>query len=380
VGIESMKVVYDSEIFLLQKYGGVSRYFAQVISQFVINKSLEIEAEFAFSRTNNRYLQELNDEGVFNFKNLAMPYLSPTSPKKMLLTYGLFKTLNASFASGSRAGISRGKFFHATYYRPNILESLGYKKLAITVHDFIPEKLGWNSIRNPHLGKRQLLNKADLIFCVSQTSANEISQFYGVRDANFVVVPHGVKTISSVQDKVSNVINPNVIYVGHRSGYKNFGQLAKALNLLWQKGFDIQLNTVGPEFSPAEIKEYFHSNHIKNWCHHTNISDNDLMGLYRKASALVITSKMEGFGLPILEAFSQGTAVIASQIKVFEEVCNDLGVFFEVGNPESLAQAIKDEVSNASNLDQIRKRLAHASNSTWLHSAKKMAYAYKQLA
>jgi glycosyltransferase involved in cell wall biosynthesis len=175
------------------------------------------------------------------------------------------------------------------------------------------------------------------------------------------------------------VINPNVIYVGHRSGYKNFGQLAKALNLLWQKGFDIQLNTVGPEFSPAEIKEYFHSNHIKNWCHHTNISDNDLMGLYRKASALVITSKMEGFGLPILEAFSQGTAVIASQIKVFEEVCNDLGVFFEVGNPESLAQAIKDQVSNASNLDQIRKRLAYASNSTWLHSAKKMAYAYKQL-
>ena len=219
-----------------------------------------------------------------------------------------------------------------------------------------------------------------MIFCVSQTSANEISQFYGVRDANFVVVPHGVEAISSVQDKVSNVINPNVIYVGHRSGYKNFGQLAKALNLLWQKGFDIQLNTVGPEFSPAEIKEYFHSNHIKNWCHHTNISDNDLMGLYRKASALVITSKMEGFGLPILEAFSQGTAVIASQIKVFEEVCNDLGVFFEVGNPESLAQAIKDQVSNASNLDQIRKRLAHASNSTWLHSAKKMAYAYKQLA
>ena len=45
-----MKVVYDSEIFLLQKYGGVSRYFAQVISQFVIDKSLEIEAELAFFR------------------------------------------------------------------------------------------------------------------------------------------------------------------------------------------------------------------------------------------------------------------------------------------------------------------------------------------
>ena len=83
-----MKVVYDSEIFLLQKYGGVSRYFAQVISQFVIDKSLKIEAEFAFSRTNNRYLQELSDEGSFNFKKLAMPYLSPTSPKKSFSLMG----------------------------------------------------------------------------------------------------------------------------------------------------------------------------------------------------------------------------------------------------------------------------------------------------
>ena len=376
---KSMKVVYDSEIFLLQKYGGVSRYFAQVISQFVIDKSLEIEAELAFSRTNNRYLQELSDEGSFNFKKLAMPYLSPTSPKKMLLTYGFFKALNASVASGSRPGISRGKLFHATYYRPNILESFGHKKLAITVHDFIPEKLGWNGIRNPHLGKKQLLRKADLIFCVSQTSANEISEFYGIRDANLVVVPHGVKAVTSFQDKVSSIINPNVLYVGHRSGYKNFGQLANALNLLWQKGFDVQLNTVGPEFSDTEINEYFKSNHIKNWRHYTNISDSDLMSLYRKASALVITSKMEGFGLPILEAFSQGTAVIASQTKVFEEVCNNLGVFFEVGNTESLAQAIEDQISNVSNPDQIRTRLAHALNSTWLHSAKKMSNAYKQL-
>jgi glycosyltransferase involved in cell wall biosynthesis len=103
------------------------------------------------------------------------------------------------------------------------------------------------------------------------------------------------------------------------------------------------------------------------------------MRLYRRASALVITSKMEGFGLPILEAFSQGTAVIASRIKVFEEVCNNLGVFFEVGNSESLAQAIETQISDVSNLDQIRIRLAYASDSTWLHSAKKMSYAYKQL-
>jgi glycosyltransferase involved in cell wall biosynthesis len=374
-----MKVVYDSEIFLLQKYGGVSRYFAQVISQFIINKSLEIEVELAFSRTSNRYLQELSDGGGLNLKKLAMPYLTPSSPKKMLFTYGLFKTLNASFASGTKPGISRGKLFHATYYRPNFLESFGHNKFAITVHDFIPEKLGWDGIRNPHLGKKKLLNKADLIFCVSQATANEVSEFYGIRNANFVVVPHGVKAVSDVQEKVSSTTNPNVLYVGHRSGYKNFGQLAKALKLLWQKGFDVQLNTVGPEFSNAEIKEYFRSNHIKNWRHYTNISDSDLMCLYRRASALVITSKMEGFGLPILEAFSQGTAVIASRIKVFEEVCNNLGVFFEVGNSESLAQAIEGQISNVSNLDQIRIRLAYASDFTWLHSAKKMSYAYKQL-
>lgn len=374
-----MKVLFDSEIFLLQKYGGVSRYFSEVISQFFSDKSLDIEPEFAFSRTNNRYLQALSDKSLLGLKTLVIPYLSPTSPKKMLLTYGLFKTINASVSSSSKIGASKDKLFHATYYRPNILESFGHKRLAVTVHDFIPEKLGWNGLRNPHLGKRKLVNRADLIFCVSKSTANELTEFCGINKAIVRVVPHGVKAIASMPDKISNSTNPNVLYVGHRSGYKNFDQLAKALKILWRQGFEIQLNTVGPEFSRSEMNEYFTPENIKYWNHYTNIPDSQLRDLYLKASMLVITSKMEGFGLPILEAFSQGTAVLASKIDIFEEVCSNLGVFFEIGNIESLVQAIKDEIAKITNTEKINKRLDYATNSTWLHSAKKMSEAYKEL-
>jgi len=374
-----VKVLFDSEIFLLQKYGGVSRYFSEVFSQFYSDRSLDIEPEFAFSRTNNRYLQALSDKSLLGLKTLVIPYLPPTSPKKMLLTYGLFKTINASVSSSSKIRASKDKLFHATYYRPNILESFGHKKLAVTVHDFIPEKLGWNGLRNPHLGKRKLVNRADLIFCVSKSTANELTEFCGINKAIVRVVPHGIKEIASLPDKISNSTNPNVLYVGHRSGYKNFDQLAKALKILWRQGFEIQLNTVGPEFSRSEMNEYFTPENIKYWNHYTNISDSQLRDLYLKASILVITSKMEGFGLPILEAFSQGTAVLASKIDIFEEVCSNLGVFFEIGNIESLVQAIKDEIAKITNIDQINKRLDYATNSTWLHSAEKMSEAYKEL-
>jgi glycosyltransferase involved in cell wall biosynthesis len=375
-----MEVYYDSEMFLLQNNGGVSRYFSEIFSAYLNNEKLGIEPVLTFTKSNNQYLNDMNDKELIKISPIRVPYFSPVSAKKMLLTYGVLKTVNSSISSAIKLGKARGKMFHATYYRPNIFESFGYKNLAITIHDFIPEKIGWNGIKNPHLGKRKLSKRADIIFCVSQSTANDLYEIYNVPKSKVHVVPHGVSNVSTLEKKLNSSGRSNVLYVGGRWGYKNFKQLAGAMNILWERGLEIQLNTVGSKFSSAEVEEYFKPNFRKYWKNYESVSDYDLNKLYLSASMLVVTSKMEGFGLPILESFSQGTLVLASDIPVFREVCGFSGKFFEIGNLESLVEGIEQGLRDALDLNLINDRLSLASKFSWNNAAEKMASVYKNFA
>jgi len=372
-----MEVYYDSEMFLLQNIGGVSRYFSEIFSAYLKNEILGIEPVLTFTKSNNQYLKDMNDKKLIKMSPIRVPYFSPVSAKKMLLTYGVLKTANSSVSSAIKLGKARGKMFHATYYRPNIFESFGYKNLAITIHDFIPEKIGWNGIKNPHLGKRKLSKRADIIFCVSQSTANDLYEIYKVPESKVHVVPHGVSNISTLEKKLNSSRRINVLYVGGRWGYKNFKQLAGAMNILWERGLDIQLNTVGSKFSSAEVEEYFKPKFRKYWKNYESVSDYELSKLYSSASMLVVTSTMEGFGLPILESFSQGTLVLASDIPVFREVCGFSGKFFEIDNLESLAEGIEQGLREALDPKLISDRLSLASKFSWNSAAEKMASVYK---
>ena len=375
-----MKVYYDSEVFLLQKNGGVSRYFSKIISAYLSNPDIGIEPNYTFSKTNNQYLLNMNASSLAQFSPTSFRYFSPINAKKVLLTYGPIKTINSSISANIKCGSARGNIFHATYYRPNFLESLGHKNLAVTVHDFIPEKMGWRGIKNPHIGKKQLVARADIVFCVSQTTANYLHEIYDVEPSKVHIVPHGVSDISDSETKLNSVHRPNILYVGGRWGYKNFKQLADAMEILWEKGVDIQLNTIGHKFSTEEVEEYFKPQFRSHWKNYANVSDTELTEFYSRANLLVITSKDEGFGLPILEAYSQGTHVLASDIPIFREVCGPLGKFFELGNTESLVEAIKQELDRALDLKLIGDRLLWAAKFSWINAAKKKALIYKKFA
>lgn len=373
-----MKVYYDSEVFLLQKTGGVSRYFSKIIRAYLSNPDIGIEPNFTFSKTNNQYLLNMNASSLTQFSPTSFSYFSPNNAKKVLLTYGPIKTINSSISANVKCGSARGNIFHATYYRPNFLESLGHKNLAITVHDFIPEKMGWHGIKNPHIGKKQLVARSDIVFCVSQTTANYLHEIYDIEPSKVHIVPHGVSDISDSETKLNSVQRPNILYVGGRWGYKNFKQLADAMEILWEKGVDIQLNTIGHKFSIEEIEEYFKPKFRSNWKNYENVSDIELSEFYSRATLLAITSKDEGFGLPILEAYSQGTHVLASDIPIFREVCGPLGRYFTLGNTESLVEAIKQELDRALDLKLIGDRLLWAAKFSWINAAKKKALIYKK--
>jgi O-antigen biosynthesis alpha-1,2-rhamnosyltransferase len=68
--------------------------------------------------------------------------------------------------------------------------------------------------------------------------------------------------------------------------------------------------------------------------------DADLDYAYRNASTLVIASEIEGFGLPIVEAFQRGLPVLCSDIPVFREIASGKATFFSLADSRCLADAL----------------------------------------
>ena len=70
-------------------------------------------------------------------------------------------------------------------------------------------------------------------------------------------------------------------------------------------------------------------------------TDSELDYLYKQAKALVIASRMEGFGLPLVEAMRYGVPVIASRIDVFREIGEDYPDYFSVDDAADLLSVLE---------------------------------------
>ncbi len=94
-----------------------------------------------------------------------------------------------------------------------------------------------------------------------------------------------------------------------------------------------------------------------------SVSTDELVSLYRRASALVFPSLYEGFGLPPIEAMACGCPVATSNAGSLPEVVGDAAVLFDPRDPGSIAAGILEALDRA---DELRQRgLARAAGFTW---------------
>lgn len=117
------------------------------------------------------------------------------------------------------------------------------------------------------------------------------------------------------------------LYVGNAYPHKNVEMLARAAS---QAG--VHCIFVGND-------DYFYKKlHIKP----KTVTDAELVNLYTHAEALVFPSRMEGFGLPALEALAHGCPVIASDIPIFREILGDIPKYFDPHDENALVECLKN--------------------------------------
>lgn len=374
--LSGVSVGFDREIFLLQDFGGISNYFSKLIKTFLIDPTLRVTPNLTFNRTNNSHLLELSDISDFNL-HPARKFIKSKSGVSTSLTYGPLHNLTSTWAGGNNSK-SNFDIFHATYYRPTYSEKSKGKIKAITIHDFIPEKLGWDGVRNPHIGKRKLLMTADIIFCVSKSTAIDLYNYTGIDDYRVVIAHHGVEILPNRSTFLNrNMLNrESILYVGHRSGYKNFEILPKAMHTLKKRIPDLFLVLAGPELERGEAEKLNLHLGENNWATYTRPNQETLNQLYSTAKLHCVTSLFEGFGMTILEAMSFGTSVLASDIPVFREVGGSHTCYFNPKSVENLADSIESYFMADSGRKLSLQNVNHAKEFSWEKSALIHAQAY----
>jgi glycosyltransferase involved in cell wall biosynthesis len=109
------------------------------------------------------------------------------------------------------------------------------------------------------------------------------------------------------------------------------------------------------------------------------VSEDELIWLYRNCYAFVYPAFCEGFGLPILEAMSQGAAVIASNTTSIPEVVGDAGILVDPKDIDAISKSMRDLYNGKFNRSNLkRKSLEQSAQYSWNKSAELVLDIYKK--
>lgn len=290
-----MMVVFDNIIFSLQRAGGISVVWSNLIQR----------------------ISRVNEESMFlEYKgagdNLFRAGIRLPSNRVKVLK-GFNKVLSQFLTPSIQ--YNQPFIFHSSYFR------LSNNRNAInvtTVHDFIYEQNKRPTLRQKLRMKLnyRAIKRSDAIVCVSDNTRKDLLKYVpDIGDQKVSVIYNGV---SDDYFPISDIPYPQyrtyILYVGGRQGYKNFEFVVRAL-----KKTSYNLLVCGALLSQSEIDML--DRHLRN--RYANIgfpSNAELNKIYNSVYALAYTSSYEGFGIPVLEAQRAGCPVVALAASSIPEI------------------------------------------------------------
>lgn len=325
-----MKILYDHQIFTSQKYGGISRYFYELIRG--LSDTSNINYEIPLLVSNNYYI---SDKKFVNYVDLL--------PNKQFRgKVRIFNYLNKPYTI---LKLKQQKFdvFHPTYYDSYFLKYIGDKPFVLTVHDMIHEKFSemFSPKDRTTEQKRLLEEKAAKIIAVSQSTKKDLIDLFGADESKIEVVYHGNSLFPKSNIKLSlEIPKKYLLFVGGRNSYKNFERFIKSIaELLTQDKELFVVCTGGGKFSNYEIR-LFKELGISKQILQFNLDDDSLVYFYKNALAFIFPSLYEGFGIPVLESFACGCPLVCSNVSSLPEVAGEAALYFDPYSKESIRNAV----------------------------------------
>lgn len=383
-----MKVLYDSQAFTMQKFGGVSKCFCELIAHL----PKEVQWEVGIKESDNFHLhdsimphlpysQHINLEHFLCKKSFRGKGRIFVAANKYLPGFISTEGINRQYTIEL---LKRGDYdvFHPTFFDDYFLPYLNGKPFVLTVHDMIPELFPQYFKKNNPETKRKLLlcTKAAAIVAVSENTKKDLCRIMNIPEEKIHVIYHGGPESKNIEEPPI-ITEPYFLYVGGRGGYKNFSTLLNGFALFTQQRGGIKLVCTGNSLNKKEMKE-IQSLHLTDQVIQIKASDQKLANLYAYAIAFIYPSLYEGFGMPILEAYAYGCPVILNKRSCFPEIAGDAAIYFDTDDNASF---IAESLAVAVNLsDEQRRQLIALQKSrlekySWQHSSQQLAQLYASL-
>lgn len=239
-----------------------------------------------------------------------------------------------------------------------------HKHQIVTVHDLRPYFYPDSSVQSLYFHRLlpKALKRCEGVLTVSETSRQMLIEIYGLAESRVRVVPNAI-TIShaarspEVGSCSSSTEEEFLLMVGASWAHKNADELLR-MHHHWAKRFRLkivagegpylsQLQSLAAELGLLDRVDFFSA-----------LSEAALQSLYARSAALVYPSKMEGFGLPPLEALSYGKPVIVSDIAIFREMYGSFPHYVSLGNEASWGHVFSE--LQEPDLDYIDRAVRYA--------------------
>ena len=371
-----MKILYDHTVFQFQRYGGISRYFYELITRLSIKEDVGISLFHGFHI--NEYTLSEHKQNFDSYWGYKWKYKKPAAMYLWLIFAIPNKILFNNFIRSSDVNI-----YHPTYYR-NDLDNYNKSAIVLTVHDMIHELYPDQFIDSRFVikTKKKSINTADQIICVSVDSKSILTAEYNINPEKIIVIPNGVNTNKFYPIKSIKQVENSLLYVGRIDERKGVDFLIKSMTLVKLQNPKVKLFIGGRGKKLFELRKYVKKYNLQNNIKFIGfIPDTKLNKCYNKVKCVVVPSIFEGFGLTVIEAMAAGAPVIGTDVDGIRTIIRNgkNGYLVEYGDTESLSNMILNVLQN-DNSEVIRNELITVkSEYNWDEISKKVGEIYDEL-
>lgn len=217
--------------------------------------------------------------------------------------------------------------------------------------------------------ERRAVRRADLILTLSESARTDIEQVLGISRSKIRVTYLGGPPL----DPEPFSKEPYFLFVGGTEKRKNLAAVLEAFESIEE--FDLRV--VGQN-KASSVHDPRRDQSGVQWLGF--VGEEELVELYRHATALVFPSRYEGFGLPVLEAMARRTPVIASDSSSIPEVARGAAILVDPDDVEGLRDAMRRVADDEALREELTRRGAEVvSGFSWDETARATVAAYEEL-
>lgn len=236
---------------------------------------------------------------------------------------------------------------------------------------------------------KSALKRAKKVIAVSEYTAKDAEKTFGISHAKMEVIYHGVRPRQTlpfgskklVQDYLG-MKDPYILFLSQWRQHKGLKTLLEAFTFLKEKGYPHKLVLLGrQDAAPLEIRSVLAEHPFTGEIVTPGFAPEELLpAILSYASAFVMPSEYEGFGLPVVEALSYGVPTIVANNSSLPEVGGRAVLYFPTGDAKGLVAGLEELITDSKLVEKLQTEAAkHLAQFNWQRTAEKTLSVYQSV-